>query len=89
MNENVDKENIEYYDIYIVSLLYKPTLQYSIKTNELKLRRHFIMAYFSSIDKIQYEGPESKNPFAFRHYNPDEVILGKTMKEHMRFSVAY
>lgn len=47
------------------------------------------MAYFSSIDKIQYEGPESKNPFAFRHYNPEEVVLGKTMREHMRFSVAY
>lgn len=47
------------------------------------------MAYFSSIDKIKYEGPESTNPFAFRHYNPEEVVLGKTMKEHLRFSVAY
>lgn len=47
------------------------------------------MAYFSSIDKIKYEGPESTNPFAFRHYNPEEVVLGKTMREHLRFSVAY
>jgi xylose isomerase len=39
--------------------------------------------------KIQYEGPDSKNPLAFRHYNPDEVIDGKTMKEHLRFSVTY
>lgn len=47
------------------------------------------MSYFPSIEKIQYEGPTSKNPLAFRHYNPEEVIMGKTMKEHMRFSVAY
>lgn len=47
------------------------------------------MSYFPSIEKIQYEGPTSKNPLAFRHYNPEEVVLGKTMKEHMRFSVAY
>src|SRR5690606_3013509 len=49
----------------------------------------YIMSYFPSIEKIQYEGPTSKNPLAFRHYNPEEVVLGKTMKEHMRFSVAY
>lgn len=47
------------------------------------------MAYFPNIEKIKYEGPKTDNPFAFRHYNPDEVILGKTMKEHLRFSVAY
>lgn len=47
------------------------------------------MAYFPSISKIQYEGPESTNPFAFRHYDSEEVVLGKTMKEHLRFSVAY
>lgn len=47
------------------------------------------MAYFPNIEKIQYEGPTSKNPFAFRYYNPEEVVLGKTMKEHLRFSVAY
>ena len=47
------------------------------------------MSAFPEISKIQYEGPESKNPLAFHWYNPDEVIEGKTMKEHMRFSVVY
>jgi len=45
--------------------------------------------YFPSIPKIQYEGSSSKNPFAFKHYNPDEIVAGKTMKEHMRFGAAY
>ncbi|MFO1501185.1 MAG: xylose isomerase [Verrucomicrobiota bacterium] len=44
---------------------------------------------FPEISKIQYEGPDSKNPLAFRHYNPEEVIEGKTMKDHLRFSVTY
>lgn len=47
------------------------------------------MTYFPTIEKIVYEGPRTKNPFAFRHYNPDEVVAGKTMKEHLRFGVAY
>ena len=47
------------------------------------------MAYFPEVEKIQYEGVASKNPFAFRHYNPEEVIEGKTMKEHLRFAIAY
>ncbi|MBT2732210.1 xylose isomerase [Carnobacterium sp. ISL-102] len=41
------------------------------------------------MEKIKYEGAESTNPFAFRYYNPEEVVLGKTMKEQLRFSVAY
>ncbi|QIQ21241.1 xylose isomerase [Zophobihabitans entericus] len=45
--------------------------------------------YFDKIDQIKYEGTTSDNPLAFRHYNPDEIILGKTMKEHLRFSVCY
>jgi xylose isomerase len=44
---------------------------------------------FPEVKNIQYEGPGSKNPLAFRHYNADEKINGKTMKEHLRFSVAY
>ena len=44
---------------------------------------------FSKIKTIQYEGPKSKNPFAFKHYNPDEKIEGKTMRDHLRFSVVY
>ena len=46
------------------------------------------MQYFDC-DKIQYEGPDSKNPLAFKHYHADEVIAGKTMKEHLRFAGAY
>jgi xylose isomerase len=44
---------------------------------------------FPKIKKIRYEGPDSKNPLSFRYYNEEEVIEGKTMKEHLRFSVAY
>jgi len=45
--------------------------------------------YFKGIDSIDYEGPETKNPLAFRIYNPDEVVAGRTMREHLRFAVAY
>ena len=45
--------------------------------------------YFPTIPTFQYEGPGSTNPFAFRHYNADEVIGGKTMSEHLRFGAAY
>ena len=44
---------------------------------------------FPKIPKIQYEGPKSRNPFAFKHYDPTERVEGKTMKEHLRFSVVY
>jgi len=44
---------------------------------------------FPEINKIQYEGPRSDNPLAFRWYNPDEIVEGKTMKEHLRFTVCY
>ncbi|EBK2060203.1 xylose isomerase, partial [Salmonella enterica subsp. enterica serovar Typhi] len=47
------------------------------------------MSYFKNISKIQYEGAGSNNPLAFKHYNENEVILGKSMKEHLRFAVAY
>lgn len=46
-------------------------------------------AYFPTVGKIQYEGPASTNPFAFKYYNPDEVIMGKKMKDHLRFSMAF
>ena len=38
---------------------------------------------------VLFEGPDSKNPLAFRHYNPSEVVEGKTMKDHLRFAVAW
>lgn len=47
------------------------------------------MAYFPNIPKIEYEGRHSDNPFAFKFYNPKEVVLGKTMEEHLRFAVSY
>ena len=47
------------------------------------------MPAFPEIEKIGYEGPESKNPLAFRYYNADEVVEGKTMRDHLRFSVVY
>lgn len=45
--------------------------------------------FFGDIAKVKYEGPDSTNPLAFRHYNPDEVVLGKRMEDHLRFAVAY
>ncbi len=47
------------------------------------------MAAFPEVEKIRYEGPESRNPLAFRWYNEDELVEGKTMKDHLRFSVVY
>ncbi len=47
------------------------------------------MAYFPDIPKIPYEGPETKNRLAFRHYNPEEVVEGQTMRDRLRFSVCY
>jgi len=47
------------------------------------------MAFFPKIKKIKYEGPDSKNPLSFKWYNEDEIVAGKTMKEHLRFSVVY
>src|SRR3954453_7901523 len=44
---------------------------------------------FPEISKIPYEGPASKNPLAFKHYDPAKVIEGRSMADHLRFSVAY
>jgi xylose isomerase len=45
--------------------------------------------YFPGIGQIQYEGPGSDNPLAFKAYDPTRVVAGKTMEEHLRFAVAY
>ena len=45
--------------------------------------------YFDNIPKIQYEGPESDNPLAFKHYRKDETVAGKTMAEHFKFAMAW
>ncbi len=46
-------------------------------------------AFFGDIEPIRYEGPESRNPLAFRHYEPDRMVLGKRMEDHLRMAVAY
>lgn len=45
--------------------------------------------FFKGIEKIKYEGTSSHNPLAFRWYNENQVVAGKTMKEHFRFACAY
>ena len=47
------------------------------------------MPFFPDVPTIKYEGPDSRNPLAFRHYNPDEVVEGKTMRDQLRFAVCY
>ncbi|ANA79494.1 xylose isomerase [Paenibacillus glucanolyticus] len=47
------------------------------------------MAYFNNVSKVEYEGSQSTNPYAFKFYNPTEVVAGKTMEEHLRFAMAY
>jgi xylose isomerase len=45
--------------------------------------------YFKGIGDIKFEGKESDNPLAFKYYNPDQVVAGKTMREHFKFAIAY
>ena len=45
--------------------------------------------YFKSINSIKFEGRESDNPLAFKYYNPDQLVAGKTLREHFKFAVAY
>ncbi|MEI9960771.1 MAG: xylose isomerase [Limisphaerales bacterium] len=44
---------------------------------------------FPQVKKIAFEGPKSRNPLAFKHYNADEIVEGKTMRDHLRFAVVY
>ncbi len=46
-------------------------------------------AAFPKISKIVYEGPDSRNPLSFRQYNPEELVEGKSMRDHLRFAVTY
>ena len=45
--------------------------------------------YYKGIDAIRYEGKESDNPLAFKYYDPDRLVGGKTMREHFKFAIAY
>ncbi|MCA9097746.1 MAG: xylose isomerase, partial [Planctomycetaceae bacterium] len=47
------------------------------------------MSHFPDIPKIEYAGPKSTNPLSFKHYNPQEVVEGKTMRDWLRFSICY
>ncbi len=47
------------------------------------------MSFFSAVERIAYEGPKSQNPLAFKYYDADRVIMGKTMKEHLPFAMAW
>jgi len=45
--------------------------------------------FFKNVEKIKFEGADSTNPLAFRYYDENQVVLGKTMKEHLRFAACY
>ena len=45
--------------------------------------------FFKNISQIKYEGKNSDNLLSFKYYNEDQIVLGKTMKEHLRFAVCY
>ena len=45
--------------------------------------------YYKGIGAINYEGKDSDNPFSFKFYNPEQLVMGKTMAEHFKFAVAY
>ncbi|MEP3329871.1 xylose isomerase [Sedimentitalea sp.] len=46
-------------------------------------------SFFADIKPARYEGSDSTNPMAFHHYNPEEIVMGKRMEDHLRFAVAY
>ena len=45
--------------------------------------------YYKGIGEIKYEGKSSDNPLAYKYYNPDQLVAGKSMRDHLRFAVAY
>ena len=45
--------------------------------------------FYKGVGKVNYEGKESDNPFAYKYYNPDQLVMGKTMQEHFKFAIAY
>lgn len=45
--------------------------------------------YYPNVPQVKFEGPQSDNPLAFKFYNPDEIVAGKKMKDHLKFSAAY
>lgn len=47
------------------------------------------MKYFEGIEKVKYEGEDSKNPLAYHYFDADKIVLGKPMKDHLKFAVAF
>ena len=47
------------------------------------------MSYFEKVNKVEFEGLQSTNKFSFKYYDPEKVVNGKTMRDWLRFSVAY
>jgi xylose isomerase len=45
--------------------------------------------FFTGVERVRYEGPDTDNPFAFRYYDPDRIVLGKSMEEQLRMAVCY
>ena len=52
-------------------------------------KKEVVMEFFPNVKKVAYEGKTSKNPFSYKHYNAEEVVMGKKMKEYLPFAVAY
>ena len=48
-----------------------------------------MQTYFYQLERVLFAGPKTDNPLAFRHYNPDEIVLGKRMADHLRFAACY
>ena len=71
-------------------LFLPPSFLSHILLNEPNLLSHRMSTqeHFPTVKHIKYEGPESKNALAYRYYNAEEVILGKKMKDHLRFAVS-
>jgi xylose isomerase len=59
------------------------------KKKTMTKRDSSALEYFPGISKIHYEGPNTTNPLAFAHYNPNEIVHGKKMKDWLKFSVCY
>ena len=45
--------------------------------------------FFGNIEKIPFKGADSTDPLSYRFYDPEEVVMGKRMEDHLRFAVAY
>lgn len=61
----------------------------ALASNFGTLRPVMSQEFFPGIPVIPFEGPKSRNPLAFKHYNADEMVGGKSMRDHLRFAAAY